>query len=166
MEKGKEFIIGGVGHRILPLDQIFDIERKLEISILDCAKRANGIQNLTLITGLAPGADTLIFRKGKSMGIRLYALLPMNMEEYRKDFTNLAYRLEFESNLTFCTKVEILENSGKRPQCYQKLGEEIVKRSDALLAIWDGKPARGMGGTAEVIERAGKKNIEIFNIKI
>jgi hypothetical protein len=30
----------------------------------------------------------------------------------------------------------------------------MLDRIDVLLALWDGKPARGRGGTAEIVRRA------------
>jgi len=30
----------------------------------------------------------------------------------------------------------------------------MLERADMLLAVWDGKPARGYGGTADVVQLA------------
>jgi hypothetical protein len=107
-------------------------------------------------------AKETLFQKAKSLSIRLHALLSLKIEE----FTDMMQRLEFESNLTYCNKMETFKGGFNRPQRYQKLGEEIVKRSKDLLTIWDEKPAKEVGGMPEVIERATKKNLAIFNIKI
>ncbi|HVS02738.1 MAG TPA: hypothetical protein VMT16_08220, partial [Thermoanaerobaculia bacterium] len=36
---------------------------------------------------------------------------------------------------------------------YEALGEELLRRADALLAVWDGGPGE-RGGTAAVVARA------------
>ena len=41
-----------------------------------------------------------------------------------------------------------------RNLAYQRAGFLVAEQCDVLLAIWDGHPARGPGGTAEVIEHA------------
>ena len=38
-----------------------------------------------------------------------------------------------------------------RTEAYEQAGRYIVEHSDVLLAVWDGLPARGRGGTAEIV---------------
>ena len=38
-----------------------------------------------------------------------------------------------------------------------KAGRYVVDHCDVLIALWDGKPSRGKGGTAEIIEYARKR---------
>jgi hypothetical protein len=35
-----------------------------------------------------------------------------------------------------------------------RAGEKVVDLSDTLLAVWDGLPAKGYGGTADVVTYA------------
>ena len=37
---------------------------------------------------------------------------------------------------------------------YAALGQMLVRRADLLLALWDGNPPRGRGGTADVVSEA------------
>ncbi|WP_323136478.1 MULTISPECIES: hypothetical protein [unclassified Streptomyces] len=39
-------------------------------------------------------------------------------------------------------------------EAHQTGSEILVGLSDELLAVWDGKPARGFGGTADVVAHA------------
>jgi hypothetical protein len=41
-----------------------------------------------------------------------------------------------------------------REDAYARAGHAIVDASDVLVALWDGKPARGRGGTAEIVQYA------------
>ena len=37
----------------------------------------------------------------------------------------------------------------------------MLSRADRLFAVWDGKPARGYGGTADVVDEARKRGIPV-----
>lgn len=50
-------------------------------------------------------------------------------------------------------------------EAYLAAGQEVVDLTDTLLAIWDGQPARGLGGTADVVRYArsvGKRVVVIW----
>jgi hypothetical protein len=50
--------------------------------------------------------------------------------------------------------VRVIAESGTREDAYLDCGVETVNGADVLLALWDGQPARGKGGTADVVEYA------------
>jgi hypothetical protein len=37
----------------------------------------------------------------------------------------------------------------------------MLTRADHLFAVWDGKAARGYGGTADVVAEARKRNVPV-----
>lgn len=39
-------------------------------------------------------------------------------------------------------------------ESYFEAGKTVVNTIDFLIAVWDGKPSRGLGGTADVVEYA------------
>lgn len=41
----------------------------------------------------------------------------------------------------------------------------MLDRADRLLAVWDGKPARGYGGTADVVAEAQTRVIPVTVIR-
>ena len=41
-----------------------------------------------------------------------------------------------------------------RPAGYVAAGQYMLAHCDLLIALWDGKPARGAGGTADVVAQA------------
>jgi len=61
------------------------------------------------------------------------------------------------------------DESGKRTQCYQKLGEYIADKSNILIALWDGKEtSTDDGGTASIVHYQREylyKNENIFDSK-
>jgi hypothetical protein len=40
-------------------------------------------------------------------------------------------------------------------------GQVVVDRSERLVAVWDGKPARGIGGTADIVSYARQKGVPV-----
>ncbi|MER5913805.1 hypothetical protein ABT124_25810, partial [Streptomyces sp. NPDC001982] len=40
-------------------------------------------------------------------------------------------------------------------------GELLVDQADELLAVWDGQPARGFGGTADVVAYAHRQGVPV-----
>jgi hypothetical protein len=43
-----------------------------------------------------------------------------------------------------------------RAASYWRVGERVVGACEFLIAVWDGRPARGVGGSADVVEQALK----------
>lgn len=37
----------------------------------------------------------------------------------------------------------------------------MLERADELIAVWDGQPARGYGGTADVVQAARDKDLPV-----
>ena len=40
-------------------------------------------------------------------------------------------------------------------------GKVVVDRSSVLLAVWDGQPSRGLGGTADVVAYARQRGVPV-----
>ncbi|MBW2092996.1 MAG: hypothetical protein JRI34_12845, partial [Deltaproteobacteria bacterium] len=55
--------------------------------------------------------------------------------------------------------------SANREEAYQKTGNFIADNCDVLFAIWDGKEAQGVGGTAEFVNRAKERGIPVLVIR-
>jgi len=53
---------------------------------------------------------------------------------------------------------------GPSEEAFFAAGREIVEHCDLLFAVWDGAPARGLGGTADIVAFAmdrGRKTIQL-----
>lgn len=44
---------------------------------------------------------------------------------------------------------------------YATIGQMLVRQADLLIALWDGKPARGSGGTADVVSEARRSGVPV-----
>jgi hypothetical protein len=40
-------------------------------------------------------------------------------------------------------------------------GKVVVDRSSVLVAVWDGQPSRGLGGTADVVRYARERGVPV-----
>ena len=60
--------------------------------------------------------------------------------------------------------VEVLDTPGSDQDAYLAAGFRVVDLSSVLIAVWDGQPAKGKGGTADVVNYASEKEIPIVHI--
>jgi hypothetical protein len=107
-----------------------------------------------LLSGLAEGADRLAARCALDAGWKLGVVLPLPQQAYEQDFAEPGSVEEFRdllSRAAWCRDISAPDMG--RPGCYDALGEWLAQHSHALLALWDGEPGRGPGGTAEVVRR-------------
>ncbi len=51
-------------------------------------------------------------------------------------------------------------------QAYLEGGIEMVNQCDCLIAVWDGFPARGLGGTGDIVTYAAQKAKPIIHLDI
>lgn len=53
-------------------------------------------------------------------------------------------------------------------QCrrYATIGQMLVRQADLLVALWDGNPARGRGGTADVVSEARRSGVPVIWIDL
>jgi len=114
-------------------------------------------QQWTVLSALADGADQLVTRRVLARHpARLIVLLPMPLDEYLRDIRSPG---RFEDLLAQAAGTIALPRAPTRDQAYAALGRYIAEHCDLLLAVWDGRPAQGMGGTSEIVARvraAGK----------
>jgi hypothetical protein len=59
----------------------------------------------------------------------------------------------------------VVPDAGGREGTYAEAGRVTVERCDALLAIWDGAPSRGVGGTADAVAEARDGKVPLYWIR-
>jgi hypothetical protein len=60
--------------------------------------------------------------------------------------------------------VEVLDTPGTDEEAYLAAGKRVVDLSDIVLAVWNGKPAKGKGGTADVVAYAMRRCVPLIHI--
>jgi hypothetical protein len=165
---GYRLWIGVTGHRSLVEDpRLVQQLREVVQRIRRLPPRSSATSvRLGVVSPLAEGADRLVAREILRLeGSALEAALPLPPEQYVGDFTTQASRTEFGKLLREANMVTVLAAGGNREEAYLRVGQYVVDRCDVLIAIWDGQPARGQGGTAEIVQRARQRGVPMFRIQ-
>lgn len=154
--------IGVTGHRDLRPAEREQTEERVSAFFTSLSKDFPGLP-LQLLTALAEGADQLVARVALSMNIPVIVVLPMDQDEYQKDFAPGQALAEFESLLARASQVITLprvppdpasqdrDGEKARQKQYAQLGIFISNHCQVLLALWDGKPGIHLGGTGQVV---------------
>ena len=152
--------LGVTGHRnLLPAEQPV-IEAHLR-KLFDELSRRFPETPLRLLSPLAEGADQIAARVARDMGIEIVVPLPLAFEKYAEDFGTEAALEEFHALAKDSVRVELYHteaetavNDGEstRAMAYARLGMYISDHCEILIALWDGKPSLGVGGTAAVVD--------------
>jgi hypothetical protein len=157
------FRIGATGHRDLPdpaalipaiREALDGITERLFGNITD--------YRLVVVSALAEGADRLVAKEVLARpGAELEAALPRPPDDYLADFGTEESKGEFADLFRLASVVWQAAASRTREDGYQQAGHYIVDRSDAVIALWDGEPARGLGGTAAVVAYAQDQGVPL-----
>ncbi len=154
--------MGVTAHRDLVAAEIPDIEVKVGAFFRGLGQDFPGLP-LLLLTPLAEGGDQLAARLALSLGIPFVAVLPMEQAEYERDFTSENALSEFRNLLAAAIQVITLppapadgfsparDSQEGRERQYAQLGVFISNHCQVLLALWDGKAGKDLGGTGQVV---------------
>jgi hypothetical protein len=104
------------------------------------------------LSSLAPGSDQLFAGLVLKGGGSIEVIVPF--PEYRETLAEGRPREDYDRLFGQASRVRVLANAGSEERAYLQAGETIVHESDLLLAVWDGEPARGIGGTGDVVQHA------------
>lgn len=160
MERSAEYgpvplLLGVVGHRRLP-DPAEELRRVVR-RLLEGFRSRYPSTPIVLLSALAEGADRLVAREALEAGFSLVVPLPMEPQEYEKDFVTAESVVEFRELLgrassSFVVPVESPEILADRRALYANCGAYIARRAFELLALWDGSESSKIGGTAEIVK--------------
>ena len=144
-------VLAVTGHRLIPKHDE-EVLCKAVNDELNLVAQSNPHSPRILISALAEGADRLVASCALALGWQLCAVLPLMQGDYETDFHDEKSVAEFRELLKRSTWVKVLESKHHlRPACYHELGLWLSQQAQVLIALWDGEPAKGPGGTAEVI---------------
>jgi hypothetical protein len=116
-------------------------------------QKAKETRTLCGVSSVAAGGDLLFAESCLGLGIPLRVLLPLAREEFRKDFDEAAWA-RAEQVMRSAISVETVGSDADRKERYYECGLETVQQSQWLLALWNGQPAQGLGGTEEIVKFA------------
>lgn len=154
-----ELHVGVTGHRLNQLPEkarprIRDAVARL-LGVIEEVGESAGAGRFTLVSALAEGADRYAAHAALARRWALEAPLPFSVKRYEKDFATRASVNEFRALMKAARLVEPHgEHDGDDDRGYGGVGEIVAAQSQVLIALWNGAPPRGPGGTADVIRLA------------
>lgn len=101
----------------------------------------------------AIGADTLFAETCAALNVPWKALLPFSPAEFKNDFNESQWSHASEL-LKGAVEIEISGSADGRTAAYLRCGLRTVDEADVMIAVWNGLPARGVGGTGDVVRYA------------
>jgi hypothetical protein len=157
--------LGVTGHRSLTHED--DIRLAVNVAIDQALLTGPAGTALSVVSALAEGADRLVVREClRRPGATLAAVLPLPIDEYGRDFVTAGSLQDFTDLLAVAATVEIAEEMPTREHAYERAGRLMVEDSDAVIAVWDGRPAAGRGGTADVVAYAQARHVPVFVVDV
>ena len=102
---------------------------------------------------MAAGADIIFAEAAALRRLPWLAHLPFAPERFRQDFTAEEWPA-VQRLLTTAVSIQIEPANESSDEAYLECGTRIVDECDVLIAVWNGAPAGGPGGTGDLIAYA------------
>jgi hypothetical protein len=111
------------------------------------------------VSCLARGADQVFARVVLEHGGELEVVLPA--EDYQERKVKPYNRAEFTDLIGKANTVTTMAYPESNRDAYAAAGEHVMATVDALVAIWDGQPPDGKGGTGDTVMAARERGIPV-----
>ena len=145
-------IIGITGHRGLPPQAVRLIDTALREAL---AEYGGGV---TGVTSLADGADQLFARAVLDQGGQIEVIVPAVC--YRDGLPRESHA-EYDDLIDHAMRVHRLDFTESTSESHMAASDLMISMVGELLAVWDGQPARGYGGTADVVASARDRGRQV-----
>ena len=106
------------------------------------------------VTCLAIGADQLFANAILQNGGIVEAVIPF--QEYEMSF-EADGKEQYYKLIKRAAKITTLQRKASIEESYSEAGKVVVDSSEIIIGVWNGLPAAGLGGTADVIRYALQK---------
>ena len=110
---------------------------------------------------LAKGADQLFAAVLLELEIPYVVVLPCR--RYEKTFSG-ADLTKFHHFLRRASRTQEQPFDEPSERAFYEAGKAVVEQSDLVIAVWDGKPARGLGGTADIVKYVEQQHKPLVHI--
>lgn len=148
--------VGITGHQDLGNIETFNWINKSLSELIDSEMIELGI------TCLAIGADQLYAELLLKKNIPYLSIIPS--KDYETTFKNGKDKDNYLHFLKKSENIEYLQNDNPNEQAFYEAGKKLVDMADYIIAIWNGKKAKGLGGTGDIVEYALKQNKKVIHI--
>src|SRR5262249_44941963 len=117
---------------------------------------------IRVVTSLAAGSDQIFSECALATGSQLMVVIPC--KGYERTFGDPLDLAAYRRLLAASIDTVRLPFQEPGEEAYWAAGKRIVDMTDTLIAVWDGQPAGGLGGTADVVEYAQTQNKKVIRI--
>lgn len=151
--------VGITGHRVIPPAVCRHVRAGLAAALTAAGYQTGpACRPLEVLSSLAIGADQMFAEVALAHGARLTAVLPS--ADYERTFATDELVL-FQRLLDRAHRQVLLDYAKVCDEAYYEAGTYIADHSDLILAVWDGRPARGHGGTGEIVDYARRRGTPV-----
>lgn len=113
---------------------------------------------VTGVTCLARGADQLFARVVLDVGGSLEVVLPAS--DYRTKIKSENVE-RYDALLAAAESVHVMPFDTSRREAYMAASEYLLSTVEEVIAVWDGGPSGGLGGTADVAAAARQRGLTV-----
>ncbi|MGQ4730544.1 MULTISPECIES: hypothetical protein [Streptomyces] len=138
--------IGVTGHRSIPAEAEAHVLAGIRAALCGPERAVQALSSL------AVGADQLFADLALTCGAELTAVIPSG--DYETCFDNAADLARYRTLKARAAREVRLDFPHSTDEAYYAAGAYIADHCDRLLAVWDGLPARGLGGTGDIVTYA------------
>ncbi|MER6255774.1 hypothetical protein ABT224_30930 [Streptomyces sp. NPDC001584] len=114
---------------------------------------------LTGMSCLAAGADTVFADAVLALGGRLVAVLPS--ADYRARMPEGPHAVAFDRLLRAAAEVKAMPYRRAGAPAYAAANRLLLGRAELLVAVWDGGPGGRQGGTADAVATARAQGMPV-----
>jgi len=119
-------------------------------------------QTIAGVSSLATGTDQIFAAVVLDLGLELRAVIPC--DDYASAFPDETSRTLYARYNKRATRHYRLHYDAPSEEAFLKAGQQVVDLSDFMVFVWDGKPAAGRGGTADIVKYASAKNVPFVHL--
>ena len=112
-------------------------------------------------SSLARGADQVFAKAVLETGGRLVFVRPT--ADYEDNYSGPDLDAFRALRAAASQEIEITAEA-KGQDAFLAAGKRVAEESDVLFAVWDGRPAEGKGGTADIVAFAKTRELAIIQI--
>ena len=139
-------VLGGTGHQGIPDEALASVHGGLRTIVDRCGKPLIGVCSLAI------GTDQMFAEAVLDAGGQLHIVIPSR--EYEATFSRPEHLARYRVLLGRAELVETLDYPEPNEDAFLHAGHCVVDLADVLVAVWDGKEAQGLGGTADIVHYA------------
>ncbi|HEY9441533.1 MAG TPA: hypothetical protein VIS29_23395 [Streptomyces sp.] len=126
--------------------------------LLEAAVREQDAEELVAVSCIADGPDAWFAELVLAHGGRLEAVVPATA--YRESLSETHWPL-YDELMSRACEVHETGMTVSDSAAHMAGSEIVVGLADQLFAVWDGKPAWGYGGTADVVAHAERSGLPV-----